>query len=84
MYCTYPHLILPVGLFFARSSNAADVKLVHMGIVWDENDELGLDNDLTNPRDLDTGIMGWTQWSYLMDHQFDGQPAYYKEGEEEW
>lgn len=55
-----------------------------MSPIFDDENSLNIDDGLASARDDVTGIMGWTQWSYLMEHQVAGEPAYYAGGEAEW
>lgn len=56
-----------------------------MGIIYDGEESISdLDEELSSKRDDVHGVMGWNQWSYLMDHQVSGGPAIYTEGDEEW
>ena len=60
------------------------LSFVQMSPVFDADSSIDIDDAFASKRDDVTGIMGWTQFSYLMEHQIEGGPAYYARGEEEW
>lgn len=71
--------------FFLSYSESADtLHFLQMTPVFDDENSLDLDDGLASTRDFDTGIMGWTLFSYLMEHQLAGEPVYYSGGEEDW
>lgn len=67
-----------------KSSSTSDLNFAVMGQVYDGSGSISdFDEELSTLRDYDTGIMGWTQWDYLMDYQNAGTPVVY-ESVEEW
>lgn len=66
------------------STDDTYLEWLHMSPIFDDEHSLDIDDKLANARDSETGIMGWTQWEYLMEHQVEGGPAIYEGGEEEW
>lgn len=51
-------------------------------MIFDEDNKYGI-NKSYNSRPED-GIMGWLQYTYLLDKFLQGGPVYYYEGELEW
>ncbi|CAB1118839.1 unnamed protein product [Ectocarpus sp. CCAP 1310/34] len=73
-----------IRIMYQDGSSTSDLNFAVMGQVYDGSGSISdFDEELSTLRDYDTGIMGWTQWDYLMDYQNAGKPVVY-ESVEEW